>query len=90
MIEERVGPIIERGDILFNNLRNIQRRRNLRNPNSGHASPENLLDFERDMIMGAQSGYSLNMIKKIKQVKFIDLRVPESSDTGDEPVCSIC
>jgi len=66
MIEERVGPIIERGDILFNNLRDIQRRRMLRSTNSNTGSPtpidlrgyEDILNMRQSPNEESKNGYS--------------------------------
>jgi hypothetical protein len=98
MIEERVGPIIERGDILFTNLRNIQRRRMMRNQSSGNFIPDtdvmgnyqDMIDLEQNLFPEAQGGYSANMIKKIRQIKFIDLTEIEKKNVTDDAVCSIC
>jgi hypothetical protein len=98
MIEERVGPIIERGDILFTNLRNIQRRRMMRNQSSGNFVPDTeimenyqeMIDLDQNLFPEAQGGYSANMIKKIRQIKFIDLTEVEKKNITDDAVCSIC
>lgn len=78
LIEERVGPIIERGDMLFNNLRNIQRRRMIRNTASSNVSPElinmrtyeDLIIIEQSMIEESKGGYNQEMINQIRQTKF--------------------
>jgi hypothetical protein len=94
MIEQRVGPIIERGDILFNNLRNIQRRRMMRNQGADNLSPDSennrnlqdLIELEQNLFQGAQGGYSQHMIKNIRQIKFIDLTEKEKKNITDDAI----
>lgn len=97
MIEERVGPIIERGDVLFNNLRNIQRRRLIRNATSSGGNHdifeinayEDLLNYERHLTQD-QNGYSESDIKGIRQAKFGELTLQDKRNVTDDAVCSIC
>lgn len=98
MIEERVGPIIERGDILFNNLRNIQRRRMIRTATSTQATPEqvimqnyqDLLNYEESLLQRANTGYSQNMINRIRQAKFNELTTEDKRNVTNDATCSIC
>jgi hypothetical protein len=97
MIEERVGPIIERGDVLFNNLRNIQRRRLIRNATSSAGNQEifeindyeDLLNYERHLNED-HNGYNEGDIKEIRQAKFGELSVQDRRNVADDAVCSIC
>lgn len=98
MIEERVGPIIERGDILFNNLRNIQRRRMIRTATSAQVNQEqvimqnyqDLLNYEESLLQRANTGYSQNMINRIRQVKFNELTTEDKRNLSHDATCSIC
>lgn len=96
-IEERVGPIIERGDNLFNNLRNIQQRRLLRNAALIDANPrvadirtyEDLLNLEAQLHVRNSGGYSSEMIGKIPQFKYSELAEEAKRNCKDD-VCPIC
>lgn len=96
-IEERVGPIIERGDNLFNNLRNIQQRRLLRNAALINSNPgvmdirtyEDLLNLEAQLHVRNNGGYSNDMINKIPQFKYSELAEEAKKNCKDD-VCPIC
>ncbi len=101
LIQERVAPIIERGDTLFNNLRDIQERRIERHPSRPQEVPQPLPGLEQlrdyQQMLGLenfsrepQGGYSSQMIKDIREVKYIDVSGREPSRANIEEVCSIC
>lgn len=98
LIEERVGPIIERGDMLFNNLRNIQQRRMIRNTASSNAIPdlinmrtyEDLIIIEQSMLEEAKGGYNQEMINQIRQSKFWELSQEDKRNITDDAIWPIC